>query len=64
MRQNTSNINTKKNKNINKDIENDLVSELVKSNKELINLVTNLVNKYDETLKILEEINKNLSKKK
>lgn len=44
--------------------DNDAVSELVKSNKELINLVTKLVDKYDESLKLLEEINKNLSKKK
>jgi len=44
--------------------DNDAVSELVKSNKELIDLVTKLVDKYDESLKLLEEINKNLSKKK
>ena len=42
----------------------DSMSELVKSNKELIKLVSKLVDKYDESLKLLEEINKNLSKKK
>lgn len=57
-------INTKKNKNVTGFSENNLVSELEKSNKEIIGLVSNLVNKYDESLKILEEINKNLSKKK
>lgn len=45
-------------------VDNSIVSELIKSNKELVNLVTKLLDKYDESLKLLEEINKNLSKKK
>lgn len=62
-----NNINTqsKSGKNsIKWNIDNDAISELIKSNKELIKLVTKLVNKYDESIKLLEEINKNLSKKK
>jgi len=62
-----NNINTqsKSGKNsIKWNIDNDAISELIKSNKELIKLVTKLLNKYDESIKLLEEINKNLSKKK
>ena len=50
--------------NIKWSIDNDAISELIKSNKELITLVTKLVDKYDESIKLLDEINKNLSKKK
>lgn len=45
-------------------ISDETVYELVKSNKELINLTNKLIEKYDKSLKLLEEINKNLSKKK
>ena len=45
-------------------IDKDSISELIKSNKELKNLVTKLIDKYDKSIKLLEEINKNLSKKK
>lgn len=38
------------------------VWELVNANKELIYLTKKLIDKYDENLKLLEEINKNLSK--
>ena len=38
--------------------------DLVKANKELIDLTKQLIDKYDKSLKLLEEINKNLSKKK
>ena len=40
------------------------VWELVKANKELINLTKKLIDKYDKNLKLFEEINKNLLKKK
>ena len=40
------------------------VWELVKANKELINLTKKLIDKYDKNLKLLEEISKNLLKKK
>ena len=40
------------------------VWELVKANKELINHTKKLIDKYDKNLKLLKEINKNLSKKK
>ena len=46
------------------DINKDSIPELIKSNKELKNLVTKLIDKYDKSIKLLEEINKNLSKKK
>lgn len=46
------------------DIDKDSISELIKSNKELKNIVTKLIDKYDKSIKLLEEINKNLSKKK
>lgn len=45
-------------------IDKDSISELIKSNKELKNIVTKLIDKYDKSIKLLEEINKNLSKKK
>lgn len=38
--------------------------DLVKANKELIDLTKQLIDKYDKSLKLLEEINKKLSKKK
>lgn len=38
--------------------------DLVKANKELIDLTKQLIDKYDKSLKLLEEINKNLSKMK
>ena len=40
------------------------ISELIETNKELIDITKQLVDKYDKSLKLLEEINKNLSKKK
>lgn len=40
------------------------VWELVKTNKELIDITKKLIDKYDKNLKLLKEINKNLSKKK
>ena len=40
------------------------VWELVKTNKELIDLTKKLIDKYNKNLKLLEEINKNLLKKK
>lgn len=53
------------------EINNDTISELTKTNKELlesnkklIELSSQLIDKYDKNLKLLEEINKNLSKKK
>ena len=45
-------------------IDKNPVWELVKTNKELIDLTKKLIDKYDKNLKLLEEINKNLSKKK
>jgi hypothetical protein len=36
----------------------------VKTNKELIDTTKKLIDKYDKNLKLLKEINKNLSKKK
>lgn len=45
-------------------IDEKAVWELVNANKELIYLTKKLIDKYDENLKLLEEINKNLLKKK
>lgn len=45
-------------------IDEKLVWELVKTNKKMIDLTKKLIDKYDENLKLLEEINKNLSKMK
>ena len=45
-------------------IDEKLVWELVKTNKEMIDLTKKLIDKYDKNLKLLEEINKNLLKKK
>ena len=45
-------------------IDKNPVWELVKTNKELIDLTKKLIDKYDKNLKLLEEINKNLLKKK
>ena len=45
-------------------IDEKLVWELVKANKDIINLTKKLIEKYDENMKLLEQINKNLSKKK
>lgn len=46
------------------DINEKLIWELVKSNQELIDITKELINKYDKCLKLTEQINKNLSKKK
>ena len=48
----------------NVNIDNNTLSKLIKSNKDLINTVTKLIDEYDKNLKLLEKINKNLSKKK
>lgn len=45
-------------------IDNKSISELIEANKELIALTKKLVDKYEENIKLLEKINKNLSKKK
>mgnify|MGYP007056169681 FL=1 len=47
-----------------KNIEEWLISDLIKTNQELIDLTKKLIDKYDENLKLLQEINRNLSKKK
>ncbi len=47
-----------------KNIEEWFISELIKTNHELIDLTKKLIDKYDENLKLLQEINRNLSKKK
>ena len=46
------------------DMNEKLVWELIKSNQELIDITKELINKYDKCLKLTEQINKNLSKKK
>ena len=48
----------------NSTIDEKSVLELIKINKELINTTRELVDKYEKSMKLLEQINKNLSKKK
>ena len=47
-----------------KNVDDKAVSELIKTNKELIDITKQLMDKYDKSLKLMEQINKNLSKKK
>ena len=61
---NTKTTAKKRTESENATIDEKSILELVKTNKELIDITKKLVDKYENNMKLLEQINKNLSKKK